>query len=173
MDARIIEELLEKYWNCETTQGEEDTLRMFFCEGDVPSHLERYRELFAYQNEEAAPSLGSDFDARIMDMIRAEEAPKVKKAVRMPLMRRMIGIAAVAALAAGMWVAYDAASPGRYGNMTADTFGTPEEALAEMEQIFSFIGAKVDKGSDLVDRSIEKTAPIREIVSDMMEVRSK
>ena len=34
MDSRHIEELLERYWACETTLEEEVMLRRFFCEED-------------------------------------------------------------------------------------------------------------------------------------------
>ena len=39
MDSKYIEQLLERYWQCETSLEEEAQLRTFFMEGDVPGHL--------------------------------------------------------------------------------------------------------------------------------------
>lgn len=49
MDYKYIEQLLERYWNCETSLEEEQILRSFFRQKEVPAHLLRYKQLFAYQ----------------------------------------------------------------------------------------------------------------------------
>ena len=68
-----IEQLLERYFNAETTLEEEQTLRTFFSSSDVPARLEQWRALFVADSDE---TLGDDFDARILSMIAADgEAP--------------------------------------------------------------------------------------------------
>ena len=47
-----IEELLNKYFEGETTCDEERQLQQFFTQGIVPEHLEAYRPLFAFFKEE-------------------------------------------------------------------------------------------------------------------------
>ena len=49
MDYKDIEQLLERYWQCETSVEEEATLRDFFAKEEVPAHLLRYKNLFVYQ----------------------------------------------------------------------------------------------------------------------------
>ena len=49
MDCKYIEQLLERYWQCETSLEEEAQLRAFFNGSDVPEHLLRYKDLFVYQ----------------------------------------------------------------------------------------------------------------------------
>ena len=49
MDSNYIEQLLERYWQCDTSQEEEAQLRSFFNNEDVPAHLLRYKDLFVYQ----------------------------------------------------------------------------------------------------------------------------
>ena len=44
MDYKDIEQLLERYWQCETSIEEEATLRDFFSKEDVPAHLLRYKK---------------------------------------------------------------------------------------------------------------------------------
>ena len=74
MDYKYIEQLLERYWQCETTLQEEDILRSFFSQPDIPEELQRYQPLFTCEQEEL---LSDDFDARILEMI-GEEEPKAK-----------------------------------------------------------------------------------------------
>ena len=52
MDYKYIEQLVERYWNCETTTEEERILRTFFSQKDVPVQLLQYRDLFAYQQQQ-------------------------------------------------------------------------------------------------------------------------
>lgn len=75
MDYKYIEQLLEKYWNCETSIEEEQILRSFFRQAEIPAHLLRYKPLFAFQQAEKKVALGDDFDKRILAEI---ERPVVK-----------------------------------------------------------------------------------------------
>lgn len=70
MDYKYIEQLLERYWECQTTLEEENILRTFFSQKDVPASLFKYRELFAYeQSEPQADTLGEDFDRCITAIV--------------------------------------------------------------------------------------------------------
>ena len=73
MDYKYIEQLLERYWQCETTLQEEAILRTFFSQPDIPEALRKYQALFAGELQKEEP-LGEDFDARMLDLIG--EAPK-------------------------------------------------------------------------------------------------
>jgi len=37
MDYKYIEQLLERYWRCETSLQEEEILRLFFSQEEVPA----------------------------------------------------------------------------------------------------------------------------------------
>lgn len=83
MDYKYIEQLLERYWDCETTNEEESILRTFFSQKDVPARLLKYRSLFEYQNQAADVSpLGDEFDQKVLASIYEdiEDSPKVVKA---------------------------------------------------------------------------------------------
>ena len=58
MDYKYIEQLLERYWNCETSLEEEQILRSFFHQKEIPAHLLRYKAMFAYQEIEKERGLG-------------------------------------------------------------------------------------------------------------------
>lgn len=49
MDYKYIEQLLERYWECETSIEEEAILRAFFLQKEVPAELARYKSLFVYE----------------------------------------------------------------------------------------------------------------------------
>lgn len=78
MDYKYIEQLLERYFQCETTLEEESILRTFFSQKDVPVALLPYRDLFVYEHNVAATEcLGDDFDERILSLIE-EDQPRTK-----------------------------------------------------------------------------------------------
>jgi hypothetical protein len=87
MDYKYIEQLLERYWNNQTTLEEERILQSFFSQEDVPASLMQYKPLFEYEVEAAEEKLGDDFDARMMHMI---ERPKTVKLQCMTFRQRLM-----------------------------------------------------------------------------------
>ena len=96
MDDKYIEQLLERYWQCETTLQEEAILRTFFSQDDVPAELEQYKALFAAQQHEEI--LGDDFDARILAMVGQEAEPKAKVVTLTSRLMPLFRAAAVVAI---------------------------------------------------------------------------
>ena len=79
MDYKYIEQLLERYWRCETSLQEEEILRMFFLQENIPANLQPYRHLFTYeQNEKTVNVLGDDFDQKILGMVEEDEPVKAR-----------------------------------------------------------------------------------------------
>ena len=72
MDYKYIEQLLERYWACETSLQEEQILRTFFQQQDVPEHLMAYKAIFDVQQEQAGATLGEEFDERVLQMIEGD-----------------------------------------------------------------------------------------------------
>lgn len=99
MDSNYIEQLLERYWQCETSQEEEAQLRSFFNSEDVPAHLLRYKDLFVYQEFLQQDGLGEDFDQKVLAQV---EVPVVK-ARRMTLISRFMPLVKAAAVIALMF----------------------------------------------------------------------
>ena len=84
MDYKYIEQLLECYFNCQTTLQEEQILRSFFAQEDVPVHLLQYADLFQYEAEAKEDVLGEEFDQRMMAQIRNNEAKESQKQEEKP-----------------------------------------------------------------------------------------
>lgn len=101
MDYKYIDQLLERYWAAETTLEEEEILRAFFSQTDIPAELEPLRPLFAYEHvEKQQDRLGSDFDERILAMIEEEGEKKVVKARTITLSQRLMPFFRAAAVVA-------------------------------------------------------------------------
>ncbi len=79
MDYKYIEQLLERYWTCETSLEEEQILRSFFSQKDVPAELTKYRDLFAYENEAKDMELGEKFDQKVLATIEATKTVKIHR----------------------------------------------------------------------------------------------
>ncbi len=98
MDYKYIEQLLERYWKCETTLEEEEILKTFFSQEELPVNLLPYKALFAYEQEAMkAETLDDEFDQKILSMIGEEEKPKAKV---ITLRRRLMPLFKAAAVVA-------------------------------------------------------------------------
>ena len=75
MDYKYITQLLERYWQAETTVEEENILRAFFSQTSIPEELEQYRCLFLYEaTQSKTETLGSEFDSRMLALVGEEES---------------------------------------------------------------------------------------------------
>jgi hypothetical protein len=126
MDYKYIEQLMERYWQGETTLQEEAILRNFFSQPDnldIPESLRKYQPLFALEKEEP---LGDDFDARILGMIEEEAQPKAKVVT---LTSRLMPLFKAAAIVAILLTLGNAAqAPWNYG------WDNPKDEYAKFHQ---------------------------------------
>lgn len=125
MDYKYIEQLLERYWACETTLQEESILRSFFSQEDIPAELCQYKALFDYEQQKD-DVLGDDFDNRILEMIGEEEKPKAKVVT---LTSRLMPLFKAAAIVAIILTLGNAAqAPWNYG------WDNPKDEYAKYHQ---------------------------------------
>lgn len=96
MDYKYIEQLLARYWECETTPQEESILKAFFAQENVPEHLARYKDLFVYEQKQTQIHLDERFDERVLAAIDKDykqigtaAANKVVKVQHITLARRL------------------------------------------------------------------------------------
>ncbi len=116
MDYKYIEQLLEQYWECQTTLEEESILRSFFAQDDVPARLLPYKALFAVQKELVGEfHLGEDFDRKVMQQIAMQSNTQVhaRKANLRQALQPFYKVAAVVAviLSIGMAAQYGWKAP--------------------------------------------------------------
>ena len=98
MDYKYIEQLLERYWQGETSLEEEKILRTFFCQKDLPRGMRKYATLFAYEQEEThTDRLGDDFDRRVLEKVGEQQPVKART---ISLTHRMMPLFKAAAVVA-------------------------------------------------------------------------
>ncbi len=79
MNYQYIEQLLDRYWEGRTTLEEEQILRSFFSQPDIPEDMRQYAPLFRYETEEKDVCLGKDFDTRMSALLDSETKVKAKR----------------------------------------------------------------------------------------------
>lgn len=157
MDYKYIEQLLDRYFAAETSLEEENILRAFFSQKDIPAGMEKYRDLFAFQLvEQQEAALGDDFDARMLGLIGEQEATgktQVVKAREIRLSQRFMPLfkaAAVVAIfltlgqAAQFSIGEDRAEDEiNYANYK-DTYDDPSVAYDKVQSALQLIGEGFD-----------------------------
>ena len=123
MDYKYIEQLLERYWEGETTLQEEAILRAFFSQEDVPASLMKYKSLFDCGLQEE--TLSDDFDARILEQIGGDE-PKAKIVTLASRLKPLFKAAAIVAIL--LTIGNAAQAPWNYG------WDNPQDEYAKYRQ---------------------------------------
>ncbi len=131
MDYKYIEQLLERYWECQTTLEEEAILRNFFRQEDVPASLLPYRQFFNEQDEMAEEHLDKDFADKMLQLVGEETPVHVCKARRLTFMRRLRPFYRAAGLIAILLT---------IGNAAHQSFSEDED-IADSQQMAESIAA--------------------------------
>jgi hypothetical protein len=72
MDSDSLQEILSRYWSGDTTLEEEQQLRMYFTNAEIPDHLKETAALFRYFNENKKKSLSDvAFDRIVVEKIHS------------------------------------------------------------------------------------------------------
>jgi hypothetical protein len=97
MDYKYIEQLVERYFDAETSLEEEQILRSFFSQEDIPAEMQQWAPLFANKDENM---LGDDFEARILQQIGETQQTAVVKAKEVKLTQYLMPLFKAAAVVA-------------------------------------------------------------------------
>jgi hypothetical protein len=135
MDSKNMEDLLKKYWDCETTLEEEKQLREYFGGNNIPDQWKDTAALFRYFEETKKKSLNDlAFEGQVIQKIHA---PKKSRLVRLVYntMRIAAGLAVV--LAATWFIRNEIreATP----QAVVDTYDDPKLAFEETKKALLMI----------------------------------
>jgi hypothetical protein len=139
MDSKQVEILLEKYWDGSSSINEEKQLEDFFSFGDVPSHLIQYRELFISPELELRPSLGRDFDQKILDKIVGKKSSDRFNILKIAAIGLILIISTISVF-----------QMDSKKTLAEDTSATPEAALVETKKAFLLIAQAMNKSEQQV-----------------------
>jgi hypothetical protein len=163
MKEEELKRLVEKYYNGESTEEEENTLRDFFNTNNVPEGYEAEKEIFSYFNGPVdIPEPSIDFEARIMAGIDASVRVTGTQKTR----RTIISIMSTAAgliLLAGSYFLFVKKPE------TADTFSDPKIAYAETVKILRDVSFQLNHGV----RVLEPVSKINKVKVKSFETISK
>lgn len=159
MDYRYIEQLLDRYFAAETSLEEESILQSFFSQKEIPSGMEKYRDLFVFRQEEQQTVLGEDFDNRILKMVEGQPQTIVK-ARQISLSQRLMPLFKAAAVVA-VFLSLGQAAQFSLGEDCAedeinyanykDTYEDPSVAYDKVESALQLVGESFNaKPSDVI-----------------------
>lgn len=84
MDSNKIEALLAKYWECETSLEEENELREYFSQQDIPAQFREAASLFAYFGEQRNKQVRDiTFDRKVVEVVQKSATANKSKVVRL------------------------------------------------------------------------------------------
>lgn len=135
MDSKNMEDLLKKYWECETTLEEEKQLREYFGGNNIPDQWKDTAALFRYFEETKKKSLPDlAFEGQVMHKIHA---PKQSRVVRLVYntMRIAAGLAVV--LAATWFIRNEVRKT--TPQAVVDTYDDPKLAFEETKKALLMI----------------------------------
>ena len=149
MDSKHIEDLLQKYWNAETSLDEEQHLREFFSREGVPENLNETASLFRYFEMQKKTGVNDiSFDANLKKKLSSAEP--TGKAIRFsPFSGK--GAIQIARIAAGLLVVVAATFFIRqeirkaYPDEPEDTYTDPKVAFEETKKALMMIGKSFNK----------------------------
>lgn len=139
METREIKQLLQRYFEGETTVAEEQLINTYFKSEKVAEELKEYTGFFNGKSELTKAAYEDTIEDEIMQLITANEPGT--KSNRIWLWQAVTGIAASAILVLGGYLFYQQQEQPAY-----DTFENPDVAYAYAEQTLAYVSAKYNKG---------------------------
>ena len=141
MGSNQVKELLEKYWNCETSLEEEQRLRAYF-QREVPAEMSDTAELFRYfEKQQHTTVSGNSFDEEVKRKIKAQRP--AGKSAKMYFNYARIAAGLVVVVAAGYFVRQEVRKA--YPPNVEDTFSDPRVALEETKKALMMISNSFNK----------------------------
>lgn len=151
MSFQTIEKLLQKYFEGETSLQEEDQLKAFFQQDDVPPHLMSLKQLFiTYTEQKETEVLDGKFDEDIMSRIKSDTVISIRRKRRSKIYM-ISGIAASILLIIAFSFYFNIAT-----KTIEDTFNDPQIAYNEAKKVMLFISDKLNKGVQPVSEATAK-----------------
>lgn len=127
MELDKIENLLEKYFEGETTIAEENELKIYFSSSDVAQHLEHYRGMFGYFSAAKEQKFEKELPSKIT----------TKKKVA------WLSIAASIVILLGLFTFYN---QNMTQNQDLGTYDDPEKAFQETQKALNLLSKNVNVG---------------------------
>lgn len=163
MNAEELNRLIEKYYNGESTEEEEKTLREYFKKNNIPAGCETEKLIFGYYTAAGEISEPSpDFEARILAGIDASDSKRGLMKSRKYLLPYLSAAAGLLILAGSYFFFI-------HRTETGDTFKDTELAYAETIKILMGVSSQLNQGA----KALEPISKIDEMTTKSFEAINK
>ncbi|MDA6069390.1 hypothetical protein NJT12_07140 [Flavobacterium sp. AC] len=136
MEFNKIEDILEKYFQGETTIAEEKELKEYFSSPNVAQHLEQYKPMFGYFSQ-------------VKEQKSTQEIPLQTKKRNVAWLS--IAASAVVLLGIGSYFyVSEKNTPPVVAQSELGTYDNPEEALAATQKALALLSSNVNVGIESV-----------------------
>ncbi len=145
MNTLEIKRLLEKYYEGNCSDNEEQLLRIYFRGTGIPPELEPEREIFAhYDSSLSIPEPTAGFEERIIMSVASAESKKGRSSINRYIFAYMSAAAAIMLLIGSWFFFIRRTEP-------ADTFRDPAIAYNETVKILYRVSARLNSGMDAME----------------------
>ena len=141
MKEEKLKQLLDRYYDGNTTSEEEKELKEYFSGTDIFPGYEAEKEIFRhYARAERIPVSSADFEARIINAVDKLETNGRRRILRKRYIS-LLSSAAVIMILVGSWFIFIRKTE------PADSFSDPRIAYAETMKILNDVSVKLNKGT--------------------------
>ncbi len=150
MDSNKIEALLAKYWECETSLEEENQLREYFNQQDIPAQFKEAAALFVYFGEQRNKQVNEiTFDKTVVDKIQAKPKDK-SKVVRLMYNFSRIAAGLIVVVVATYYIRTEIRKT--TPQEMVDTYSDPKLAFEETKKALLMISKGFGKAEEQVKK---------------------
>ena len=165
MDAKILEQQIERYFDAALSADEERELVRWLTASEVPEHLEHDKQVILALHEAAASDHAEAMErlSRKIDAWEAEEHRPIRRALTVRLWKAA-SVAACAVLVVGLSLQLLRPSTPR------DTFGNPEDAYTATCEALLALSSALNKGTEYVGMAMETGGKVERSVNHQLEI---
>lgn len=165
MDAKILEQQIERYFDAALSADEERELVRWLTVSEVPEHLEHDKQVILALHEAAASDHAEAMErlSRKIDAWEAEEHRPIRRALTVRLWKAA-SVAACAVLVVGLSLQLLRPSTPR------DTFDNPEDAYTATCEALLALSSALNKGTDFVSMAMETGGKVERSVNHQLEI---
>ena len=141
MDQKEIKEILRRYYEGMTTEGEEKLLEEYFSGTDIPPELTADKEWFCHRSNNI-PEPGGDFFARLAS-IPGSNSRKVSSGLHIAITPLRVAAMIALVITGYLFVRNIRPTPA----YMKETYNDPVVAMAEVQKILSEVSSNMNKGT--------------------------
>ena len=172
MKVQDIKLLIEKFYNGETSIHEEQLLKDYFDQKDIPEQFSDTKEYFNFLQKEASLELDDDFDDKFFKEAGLDEHHSNNKRI---WMYRISGIAATILVFVLVWIGTELLQPKEvYGTISdpAIAFLETQKAMDEVSKKMNMGLKPAEKTVKTIDNSVKKIEEFKKMNKALENTKS-